>query len=260
MTHAQRRARREGRGVAGTRIFVWGGGGVALYVVTAGMSVLWGLGPIRILYDGLAPLLPYRWSHPPLELARDNQPPERGEGTLPLTAGSPPGSMTTGDGQASVIFEENVVLPAGTESAVRVSIDPLDPATVAAAPPGTRFDSNAYRINARYAASRTPLMMRAPATVVLRYATGATHMVRADGPGWTALRTLTYPGSLQLVVAKSETFGIFAAVAPKNLPYTRGTSWWVYVIAGVPVILVLLIGYGPRILARLRRRAEARRR
>ncbi|HEX4835627.1 MAG TPA: hypothetical protein VFW01_04760, partial [bacterium] len=243
-----------------TRIFVWGGGAVALCVVTAGMSVLWGLGPIRILYDGLAPLLPYRWSHPPLELARDNQPPERGEGTLPLAAGSPPGSMTTNDGQASVIFDENAVMPTGTESAVRVSIDPLDPETVAAAPPGTRFDSNAYRIDARYAASRKPVMMRAPATVVLRYATGATQMVRADGPGWTALQTLTYPGSLQIVVAKSETFGIFAAVAPMNLPYTRRTSWWVYVIAGVPVIIVLLIGYGPQILARLRSRADARHR
>lgn len=259
MTHAQRRDRGTGRRVAGTRIFVWGGA-VALYVVTASMSVLWGLGSIRVLYDGLAPLLPYRWSHPPLELARDNQPPERGEGTLPLTTGSPPGPMTTGDGQASVIFDENTVLPPGTESALRVSIDPLDPETVAPAPPGTRFDSNAYRIDARYAASLKPVMMRAPATIVLRYATGATRMMQADGPGWTVLPTLTYPGSLQLVVAKSESFGIFAAVAPKNLPYTRGTSWWVYVIAGIPVILVLLIGYGPRILARLRLRADARRR
>jgi hypothetical protein len=249
---------REGRangGVAPGHAIAWGVGVAALYVITAVISGPWSVGPVRILYDGLAPLPPYRWVHPPPELARDNQAPEPGDATLPLTAGSAPGSVTTGDGQASVIFEENTVAPATGESAVRVSIAPMDPAAVAAAPKGTRFDGNAYTIDVRYLSSGQRVRLRAPATIVLRYATGATQMVRATGTGWSALQTLNYPGSLQLVVAKTQMFGIFTSVAPENLPYTRRIHWWVYVIAGLPV-LALLLGYLPRILARFRARAQ----
>jgi hypothetical protein len=113
-----------------------------------------------------------------------------------------------------------------------------------------RFDGNAYRIDARYVPSGIPVRLRAPATVVLRYATGATQVVRATGTEWAALQTLIYPGSLQLVVAKSDALGIFAPVAPKSLPYTHGSRWWIYAVAGVAVLIILLVGYLPRILAR----------
>lgn len=251
MTHLEDREPRADRAVAADHRVAWGIAAVAIYAITIVISGASSVGPMRILYDGLAPLPPYRWLHPPPELARDNQAPEPGQATLPLTAGSPPGSVTTGDGQASVIFDENTVAPARGESTVQVNIIPVDPAAVAAPPAGTRFDGNAYTIDARYITSGQRVRLRAPATIVLRYATGAIQMVRATGSGWTGLQTLNYPGSLQLVVAKSEMFGTFAPVAPANLPYTRRTHWWVYVIASLPFI-ALLIGYLPRILARLR--------
>ncbi len=254
MTRPERRARAGHRGPAAGSPVPWGVGAAVLYVITAAVAMHGSPGPARVLYDGLTPLLPYRWSHPPLELARDNQPPAGGQTTLPLTAGSPPGSETTDDGQASVIFDANTVAPARGDSAIQVSIVPLDPAAVAPAPPGTRFDGNAYRIDAWYIPSRTPVRLRAPAAVVLRFATGATRLVRATGTGWTVLPTLTYPGNLQLVVAKSEVLGTFAPVAPKSLPYTQSSRWWIYAVAGVAVLIAVLIGYTPRILARLRGR------
>lgn len=256
MTRLDGRERRANRGLAAGHTIAWGVGAVALYVITAVMSGPWNLGAVRILYDGLAPLPPYRWVHPPPALARDNQAPEPGDATLPLAAGSAPGSVTTGDGQASVIFEENTVAPASGESAMRVTVVPVDPAAGAAAPQGTRFDGNAYTFDARYITSGQRVRLRTSVTIVLRYATGATQMVRATGQGWTAIQSLNYPGSLQLLVSKSEMFGTFATVAPENLPYVHRTRWWVYVIASLPVI-ALLLGYLPRILARLR--GEARR-
>lgn len=257
--------RARGRGVATAWAAVWGTAAAAFYVVAALVSVQWGLAPGRVLYDGLAPVPPYRWLHPPPELARDNQPPEPGDATLPLTAGSPPGSVTTGDGQASVIFETTTVAPARGEFAARISIVPLDPAGLAAAPSGTRFDGNAYRIDARYASSGMPVKLQAPATIVLRYATGATHMAYASGSGWGVLQTIRYPGGLQLLVAKSDALGAFVPLAPQGLPYTHRSQWWIYVAAGASVLIALLIGYIPRVLARLRdragngRRREARR-
>lgn len=257
MTEPERPMRAGGRGILVAHTAVWGTAAAAFYVLASVASTQWGLPPGRVLYDGLAPLPPYRWMRPPPELARDNQPPEPGEATLPLTAGSPPGSVTTGDGQASVIFETTTVAPARGESAVRVSLVPLDPAGVAAPPSGTRFDGNAYRIDARYAASGMPVNLQAPATIVLRYATGASRMARVSESGWSALQTITYPGGLQLLVAKPDALGVFVPLAPQGLPYTHPSRGWIYVVAGISVLIALLIGYMPRVLARLRGRGNS---
>jgi len=193
---------------------------------------------------------------PPLELASGNRPPEPGTGDVPFgPEGLSPLSVVTDDGQAAAIFDGKTVAPEAGEVAVRVSITPLDPAAVAAPPPGFRFDSNAYRIDVSYVPSGKPVVLRAPVTVVLRYASGAGRMLQASASGWIPRETIKYHESLQLV-ARSQMLGVFATVAPKTLPYTRKASWWVYVVAGGSIIGGLIIGYGymPRILAYLRRR------
>lgn len=234
----------------------WGAGIATLYLVAAAVSPPRSPDSSRIFYDGSAPPPPYRWVRPPLERARDNQPPEPGTGDVPFgPEGLSPLSVTTGDGQAAAIFDEKTVAPEAGQSAVRVRITPLDPRAVAAPPPGVRFDSNAYRIDVRYVPSGKPVVLRAPITVVLRYASGGVRVLQASASGWIAHDTTTYLDSLE-VVAHTQTLGVFAAVAPKTLPYAPKASWWVYVVAGGSVIGALIIGYryAPRMRAYRRRK------
>jgi hypothetical protein len=54
------------------RWFGWGALAAAAYL---GAAIGVGRLPGPLLYDGLIPLPPYRWVHPPATAARDNQPP-----------------------------------------------------------------------------------------------------------------------------------------------------------------------------------------
>lgn len=206
---------------AARRAPLWGAASAALYVAVAGLWAHWGLAPGRLLYDGVAPPPPYQWVRPPRGLARDNRPPEPGTGTVSCRSGrSVSATVTTGDAQATVSLGEGAVQPAAGRIVVRVALTPLDPQTIAPAPQGLQFDGNAYRIEARYEPSGRPAVLRAPVTVVLRYATAGTQVVRASPSGWTALRTIRYPGNLDLLVANTPSLGVFAPAAPRSARYT----------------------------------------
>lgn len=237
----------------------WGVAAAILYLITAVASSRWTGLPARTLYDGLAPLAPYRWVRPPPELARDNQPPEPGTGDIPFgPEGLSPLSVTTGDGQAAVIFSEKTVARRAGEAAVRVTLVPLDPAAMAAAPAGLRFDSNAYRIDASYIPSGAPARLSARATVVLRYATGATGIVRFSGSAWAALATKRFDAA-QIITADTQALGLFAAQAPATLPYAASHPWRLYgalVLFALGAVLVFSL---TRRLARRRRQAPLRR-
>ncbi len=171
--------------------------------------------PIRLVYDGLAPLPPYRWVHPPGERARDNHPPLPGTGTITFgPLGSRPAEVATGDDQALVTFPEGVIPLRAGETSVRVAITPLDPAAVAPPPGGQRFDGNAYRMEAIYATSAVTAALAGTVTVVLRYPVHATLILRSMDPAWKALPTTRFDASQQ-VLANSDVLGIFVAAAAR---------------------------------------------
>src|SRR5206468_7877564 len=94
-----------------------------------------GIVPGRLLLDGIAPLQPYRWQHPPPELARDNQLPSAGAAVLPLgPTGSRAASVATDDGQATISLNDNAIAPASGSSALRVRITPVDAGKLAPPP------------------------------------------------------------------------------------------------------------------------------
>ncbi len=233
----------------------WGVAVAALYVIAAMISLRSTGSPARILYDGLAPLAPYRWVHAPPALARENQPPEPGTGDVPFgPEGLSPLSVTSGDGEAAVIFSNKTVAPRAGEAAVRVTIIPLDPATVAPPPTGLRFDSNAYRIDSSFIPSGAPIRLGAVATVVLRYATGANEVVRFSGSGWTPLASKRYDAP-QLLTADTQDLGIFATLAPANLPFTTFGHWWLYgAFVLLALIAILAISFARRNVGRGRLR------
>ncbi len=87
----------------------------------------------------------------------------------------------------------------------------------APSPPGRRFDSNAYRVDAIYAASGTSVTLRGPITVVLRYTVHATTILKLrrtqDAVTWERLRTTVFTGSQQ-DLAQSDSLGTFVASGP----------------------------------------------
>lgn len=205
-------------------------------------------GPARLgrgLYDGIVPLPPYHWAHPPRELARDNQLPEPGASTLDLDAsGKSPGSAATGDGQCTVIFNDGSVAAGGADTVLAVTITPLDPAAIAPPPSGRRFDGNACRFRAVYGRDGPLARFVRPVTVVLRYASYGTEIVQTGGTGqhaWVPIPTTRYAGHLHLLVANTSALGVFAPVAPASAPYREETPWTAYAVAAAFVIFALLL-------------------
>lgn len=230
-------------------------GAAAAYLAAA--LGTWGADlPVRLLFDGVAPLPPYRWVHPPAGLARDNQLPEGGAGSIAFTsAGSQPFAVPTGDDQAAIVFPAGAIAPRPGETTVRVTLKPLDPAAGAPLPAGLAFDGNAYRIEAVYGVSRAPAVFLKKVTVVLRFPASGTEILRAAAPGWTDMRATTIPPAMQNV-ADTDTLGIFVAAGPVN----RGPSLSAVLYRTLTVLLwaaaaVLLIGL-VRDHARTRRRAS----
>jgi len=209
MTRFLRSHRKPAAAPAARHWLALGGAAAALYVAV----VFWGWPyQVRLLYDGLAPLPPYRWVHPPAGRS-DNAPPLPAAGTIALDAqGSRGGEISTDDDQALVTFPDGAVAARPGESAFKVTITPLDPAAGAPAPTGRRFDGNAYRIDAVYAGSATPVILATPVTIVLRYPIHATQVLRSSGAEWTGLPTNRFDGSQQ-VLANSDQLGIFIAAS-----------------------------------------------
>jgi len=192
------------------RTLAWGAAAAAVYVAAVLLS--WPA-PVRLLYDGLVPLPPYHWEHPPAALAHDNQPPDSAEAVLGFgPQGSPAVEVTTDDGQAIATFPAGAIAPRTDGSPVRVTVVPMDPASLPAAPPGSRFDGNAYRIDARYVDSNTAAPLLRPVTVVLRYPVHARRMLRRDAQ-WTVLPTTVFTASQQLLAA-TDRLGDFGTAAP----------------------------------------------
>lgn len=228
-----------------TRVLVGGGIAVTLYLVAG--AVTWPMVPLRILYEGSAPPLPYRWVRPPATLPEPNQTAEPGAGSVAIDAGrSSSTSVVTGDGQAGVIFRAGAIAPRAGATAALVKITALDPATIAPPGNGLQFDGNGYRVEAVYDTGG-PVALRTPVTVVLRYPRHATALLRSAGRGWTPLKAHLVPGALQ-VFAASDGLGVFVVGAPGA---ASTVPWGVYVAVGAAVVgaLVALVAS-----ARARRR------
>lgn len=210
---------------------------------------------LRVLYDGMMPLPPYQWVRPPANFPHENKPPETGAGTVRLTAsGSDSGAITTGDDQAAVLFARDAIASRSGETVVKVTIQPLDPATVGPPPAGVTFDGNAYLIEAIYGASQAPVQLRKPATVALRFPAIGTQVLRWNGSAWIALRSTAIPPAMQ-DIADSDPLGIFVAAAPRQQGLSLSTVLYrTFTILLWAAAAVLLIG-----LARDYARSRAKR-
>ena len=194
--------------------------------------------PVRPLFDGLAPPSSYRWIDPPPEFAEQNVAPAGGTGRLELgEEGSVPGSISTRDGQATVVFVDGAFAPSNGASEVAVTISPGDPGEGAEPPAGLRFDGNAYTVRATYRPGGEAAALTGPASMVLRYPRHATVLLRSPAEGWRQLETQVIQASLQ-VVATTDALGTFVAAGP--LDEGESFPWLLVVSAGAAVAAVVL--------------------
>jgi hypothetical protein len=242
------------------RPLAWGLGAAALYVLVVVASQRAGLLPVRPLYDGLMPPPPYRYVNPPIDFIRENQPALAGTAMLRLTdRGSEPGSAATNDGQAVVTFAPNTVAPRAGEDAIFVTLTPLDPRRIVPGGLRDRADGNAYRVEVVYAASRAPVVLQRPITVVLRYPVHATEIYQEGTPDWQALPTTYFPTSF-VVYAETRRAGTFVATAPPGyftgLAAVRRRPLSGVLLPGL-ALLAALVGLIVVVVARLRARRAA---
>jgi hypothetical protein len=232
------------------RAAAWGAGVALVYLVAAVVSVSFGLVRGRPLYDGL-PAQPYRWVTPPAERARDNQKPDSVEATSSINAsGLPdPGSVSTGDLQATVIFEKvdpKEYSPNGPTD-MKVKITPLDPTTLGPRPEGRYFDSNAYKIEAIYP-SGAPVV-EGKFDIVLTYGVHSTDIRRWNGAEWVPLDRASADRTSLQIYSFSPALGTFVATGPGDTPQEPGAAGGarrvlIYVVVG----LGAAIGAGAAIL------------
>ncbi|HVF13234.1 MAG TPA: hypothetical protein VM942_01475, partial [Acidimicrobiales bacterium] len=150
--------------------------------------------PFRPLFDGLAPPLPYRWVNPPREVARDNQQPVPASGETPLgTNGSAFVNVTPDDGQVILVLEERVVPPRPPDTAVALTVTPLDVLTLGPLPDDMTQASNAYRVEATYRPSAQPVTdfeVELSSISLVAAAPSDALLYSADGQVWEARPTM----------------------------------------------------------------------
>jgi hypothetical protein len=241
----------------------WGLAAAGAYLLVAGVLIASGH-PVLPLFDGLVPTT-YRWVDPPPGFERENQEALPGRSRVPLEE---EGAITviTDDGQAQVsILTQDVVIPEG-QRAVVASLTALDPATIGPPPAGQRFDSNAYEAEVLYLPSEEPLEFAEgdpaedppSATILLRYASHATRLVRWDEStgSWTPLQSTLLRGTLQIYAPSTE-LDMFAALGPITPPgedegWPFWLRWALYAAAGLVVVL------GVEVYLRWRRKERTR--
>ena len=235
--------------------------GSVLIVVWAALAAWSGhLSPLARLplLDGLGPAAPYRWVNPPADLAADNQPPSSGEFTLPLDGDGVRGEvLITSDNQVTVIVADGAVGPRPGETSVRLSVEPLDAATLPPPAGGLETFGNAYSLSATYEPSGTPVeKLGGEIDLILLYPVtpdvhAATHELlrSATGTSWRALES-TDSVAQQQAQARIPGLGTFVvAGVPAPSPIapvetggggTNTTAIVLLVLAGC----VLLVGIG----------------
>jgi hypothetical protein len=244
-------------------VLLAGVGIVVLYLAGAVVSGRASILARRPLLDGLAPPTPYRWVNPPPDLAAGNKPPASTRFTVELTAnGSRLGAFSTSDGQLNLVLSEGAVAARPGQTGVEVAVDPVDPATLGAAPSGLVVAGNAYRIRVSYRPSgRKVEALGGQSSVGLVYPLLATavadpggHVVlsSADGRTWEQLPSTDTPGTHQVSAGLKRTGYVQVGVAPSQGSGSDPRDRILLLGTGIAVVIVVAA-----LVLRLRERSRA---
>jgi hypothetical protein len=188
--------------------------------------------------------IPYRWVDPPAFVRGElNRPPLPGTGEVTLgPRGSGGASVTTGDGQATLVIPDGAFEPAGDPTTLKIDLVPLDPGALAPPPRGLGFEGNAYRISVSGGADQGIPELRQPATIILTYARGGGTILALEASSWAAVETHESAGSRQVFadITSTGTFvpSISLPAAEALEQKVRRAPWWEIALAGGVVLLV----------------------
>lgn len=198
--------------------------------------------PVRPLYDGSGPPLPYNWVNPPKGFK--NKKPKAATQTADIgTKGIAASNLTTPDGQAVLIVPEGSFGKHGADTSIKFRFVPLDPQRISPPPANPSPQGNAYSITARYAPSGATAQPTQNITILLRYPAVATTILHLEGKTWKPLKAQNLASSLQ-IYANITTLGDFVAAGGHN----NSLILW-YITGGisfVAAVLGLLIGLRER--------------
>jgi hypothetical protein len=213
-----------------------------LYLAAAFALRYTGRGRGRPLFDSFSPPAPYGWVNPPSELARGNVKPKSAQGSAALGAnGSADLSVATGDGQAFISLNQGAIPAHPPDSKVDLDVTPEDASTLAAFPPGLRFEGNAYRVRLTYQPSSAPVVTIAtPGTIALTASGVATEVLFSpDGKQpWQTLPTKAF--GAQAGLSASFANAGFYVVAGQGKPYKLGGSSGLSLFAYAGLVVLVL--------------------
>jgi len=219
---------------------------IALYVVAVAITHV----PVRPLYDGSGPPLPYNWVKPPSGF-KNKKPRPFSQNVDIGSKGTVGANLATSDGQAVLIAQEGSFAKHGADTSVRFRFVPLDPAKITpVAKPSPQ--GNAYAITAKYLPSGAAASPQKDVTVLLRYPAQATTILRLTNGSWTQLKAQNLASTLQ-IYANTNELGTFVAAGGRN-----NTKILWYITGGVSFVaanLGLILGLRER-RARPRRRGN----
>lgn len=213
-----------------------------LYAVVALVTSALSSRPVLPLFDGFAPPVPYNWVSPPAEVAANNSPPKGAEREVPLGAeGTNATNVSTEDGQMIVGLDKGSVAPLPPETAVKVNIAPLDPATLGSLPAGLRAVSNAYRVMLLYVPSQADVARLAvKGTVALTAAEAGDRLLySSDGAQWQEREFRPF-GQDNGLFSELETGGYFlvaSSTVPQHSPQAASRN---VVLLGLAAVIPIL--------------------
>lgn len=213
-----------------------------LYATVALVTSALSSRPVLPLFDGFAPPTPYNWVSPPAEVAATNSAPKGVEREVPVGAeGTDSTNVSTEDGQIIVGLDKGSVPPLPPETAAKVTIAPLDPATLGPLPTGLRAVSNAYRVMLRFVPSQAEIARLAvKGTVAMTAAEAGDRLLySSDGAQWQEKEFRPF-GQDNGLFSELETGGYFL-VASSTVPQhsTRPASRNAFLLGVAAVIPIL---------------------
>jgi hypothetical protein len=202
---------------------------IVLYLLAVSTTHL----PVRPLYDGSGPPLPYNWVKPPSGF-KNTKPKAKSLNVDIGKKGSVGANLATDDGQAVLILPEGSFAKHGSDTSIRFRFVPLDPSKVTPPPKSPSPQGNAYAITGRYEPSGTEAEPAQPITVLLRYPSVATTILLLNGTAWRPLKAQNLASTLQ-IYANTTKLGTFVAAGG----HSKTLILW-YITAGVSAIAAIL--------------------
>jgi hypothetical protein len=233
---------------------------VAAYLVAVLVALPFGH-RVLPMFDGYTPTAKYRWVNPPTALAPGNVRPKPNDTDVPLgPSGSEQAGAQSEDGQLTLNLAPNAVPAHAPDTAVRVHVQPLDPATLGPVPAEFRANGNAYRVTMTYQPSGIEATtITSPGNILLTVPLAPAGLLSSpDGRTWTNIGKQAVPTQSIVGGPFNATGWYLGATHLQTAAKSGSGSGGVILVAVLVGALALALGFFPLIRKRVQGRPPAK--